>query len=227
MAAVKPFGMGVEATVAVGVTVGGGREWVDTESKATEVGDEIPVLAGTAVALFQMKSDYRIYRQGSDVPIPNAEAMHSEDPVWAYYRMPGWTAENNCGRSDQLLKGPMELEKDKKYSSASENHYLMWNGRDLAIYTNTDNAVWSFRENFKEVVRVLSVEISEDGQITVNAHRLEDRRKTQGRLVLKLGTYDLVKNPNRPQGTAIHLDKEGVLQVVAPTGRVVWETSSK
>lgn len=39
--------------------------------------------------------------------------------------------------------------------------------------------------------------------------------------------YELVQNPNRRMGTAIHLNEAGVLQVVAPTGRVVWESSGK
>ena len=132
---------------------------------------------------------------------------------------------------DLLLKGPMELEKGKQYVSGSKYHYLMWDGKDLAVYTDTGNPVWKFSDGFEVEQQVESVAISEDGQITVTAHKISRepanvRPKPRGWLY-DLETHQLVKNPNRPRGTAIHLNEEGVLQVVAPTGRVVWESTAK
>lgn len=230
-ASFEPFGVGVDGSVAVSVGASAGAEGSYTSSKAVEVGDEIPVPAGTAVAVFKMKSDYRVYRQGSDVPIPSASATHAEQPVWSYYRVPGWTEENNCGRTDMLLTGPIDLEKDTKYYSASELHYLLWDDRDLAIYTNSNNPVWKFSDGFEIEQSVKSVAISADGQITVSAYKVSreppNKRREPRAWLYDLQSHELVKNPNRPNGTAIHLTKDGVLQVVAPTGRVVWESSSK
>jgi hypothetical protein len=231
-ASFEPFGVGVDASVAVSVGVSAGSEASITYSSTVEEGDEIPVAAGTAVALYKMKSEYSVYRQGSDVPIPNATATHSEMPVWTYYRIPGWTKENNCGRPDRLFQGPMQLEKGKRYPSNSGYHYLLWDDRDFAIYTDAGNPVWKFSDVFDIVPRYNSVAISGDGQITVTGYKFvndppsgDDEGSVPVRI--RVQPYELVQNPNRPMGTAIHLNEEGVLQVVAPTGRVVWESSGK
>lgn len=173
----EPFGIGVDASVAVSVGVSAGTEASIAYSSSIDVGDEIAVAVGTAVALYKMKSEYSLYRQGSDVPIPNASATPSEMPVWSHYIIPGWTEENNCRRPDLLFQGQVELEKGTPYPSKSGYHDLMWDDRDFAISPNTGNPVWTFSEAFNLVPRYRSIAVSGDGQITVTGSNSPMRRR--------------------------------------------------
>lgn len=230
--AFKPLGVGGELSVGVTASVNSGYERVWANSRGTEKSDQVVVPAGTAMALFKLVSDYRIFRQGMDIPMPNATASSTSPTlVPAYYRLPGWTKENGCPRSDALISGPASLEMGKRYYSESGAHNLMWDNNDFAIYTDSGHAVWKFSTLSGRTPWITSVTISEDGQITVMAgEKGEPVLRSDGVYRFPVTTsvpFELVKNQNRPKGTALYLTEDGALQVAAPNGRVVWDSLAK
>lgn len=218
-----PIGIGGEATVGVSMSINFGVSAGIAKSDSHEKGYELPVPAGTAIGVFSIKSRYRIYRQGSDTPINGPEAVNtSPELIAADYRLPGWTKENGCPRSDVLLTGitdhgsEVSLMDGKPYRSSSGYHYLMLKDGDLKVYTDADEPIWPAREDAGVPFRIATVKLSQNGQITLS------QAKVGG---IMYAPVALVKDPNRPKGTLLYLTDDGVLQVVAPTGRVVWKNS--
>lgn len=247
-----PLGVGASTTLGLEVTAGGGMESASARQGAEETASTFVVPPGTAIALYRLKSEYKVFRQGETVPI-EIEGLERSDGVITsvFYRLPGWTPEKNCPRSDILLTGPVDLQLNRKYPSRSGDHYLLWDNRGLAVYTNSDSEIWNVRsiiewtppkprpypytgirlrngfpvpsklewdtfeqrgiESYKPTFDFARVSFSETGMLSLLDRYTQVAYKSKSN-----------EDPNRPKRTSLYLTDDGALEIVAPTGRVIW-----
>jgi hypothetical protein len=109
------------------------------------------------------------------------------------------------------IAGEFFFERNEKYFSPSGNHYLIYqNDGNVVVYTKDDGFVWGLNEQTDRYASTAIITKQTDGNLVAY-----DADK---------GYIWSARHEASPAGTTLTLQSSGALEIVAPSGDVLWSS---